>query len=512
MRRWLGRGPAIALLVAAPQAGPPAAAAQAQSRWPQFRGPGGAGIAEGAHPAPVEFGLAKGLLWKARLPVGHSSPVMWGDRIFVTGFHPEEKRLETLCLDRRSGSILWRRSVPTGLIEPVHEVSSPAAPTPVTDGKSVFVYFGSYGLVAYDVEGKERWSRPLPMAKTFMNQGSGTSPVLAGDRLVLDVSLEKESYLLAVRPEDGETVWKAPKPQFNGGWATPVVWREGEETLVGVLNPSRFTAHSLRDGSERWWIGDLPRQTCATPVVGDGILFLSASGVQGEVDNVTLPPSFDEMVARYDQNKNGRVETDEIPEKLLVTDRHASGGAGDMPLRQLLVFFAEGKAPTTYDRAQWDAIVRGSSEFVNGPFMQSGVLAVRTGGRGDVAKSHVQWVESRGVGEVPSPLLYRDRLYTVKNGGIVLSREAASGKTVFQGRLGAPGGYYASLIAAGDRIYASSDKGMVVVFEAMDTLHVLARNDLQEPIMATPAIVDGALYVRTPSHLYAFGEGAKASR
>jgi len=95
------------------------------------------------------------------------------------------------------------------------------------------------------------------------------------------VQLGKESYLLAVRTENGETVWKAPKPEFNGGWSTPVVWREGEETLVGVYNPGRFTAHSLRDGTEQWWIGGLSRQTCSTPVLGDGVLFLSASGTQG---------------------------------------------------------------------------------------------------------------------------------------------------------------------------------------------------------------------------------------
>jgi len=499
---------APALLLAMPLA---ARGGDALPRWPQFHGPGGSGIAEGQQAAPVEFGPEKGLLWKTPLPIGHSSPVIWGNRIFLTGFHPEEKRLETLGLDRASGRILWRHPVPAEIIEPVQEVSNPAAPS-VTDGKAVFAYFGSYGLVAYDFDGRERWRKPLPMVKTYRNQGSGTSPILAGDRLLLDVHLEKESYLLAVRTDNGETVWKAPKPEWNGGWATPVVWSEAGETLVGVLNPGRFTAHSLRDGSERWWIGDLPRQTCATPVAGDSVLFLAASGAQGERDNVTLPPTFDEMLARYDQDKNGLVETGEIPETLLVTDRHASKGAGNMTLRRLLTFFAGDKPlPKSYDRAQWDAILKGTTEFVEGPLMQSGVMAVRVGGKGDVAKSHVQWAEARGVPEVPSPLLYKDRLYLVKSGGLVVSREAATGKTVYQGRLGAPGGYYASPIAADGRIYAASDQGTVVVFEAGDTLQVLARNELPEPIMATPAIVDGRIYVRTLSHLYAFGPGTSGA-
>jgi outer membrane protein assembly factor BamB len=115
------------------------------------------------------------------------------------------------------------------------------------------------------------------------------------------------------------------------------------------------------------------------------------------------------------------------------------------------------------------------------------------------------------VPEVASPLLYKDRLYLVKNGGIVVAREATTGKTVFQDRLGAPGGYYASPVAASGRIYAASDLGTVTVFEAGDTLRVLARNELSEPILATPAIVEGTLYVRTLSHLYAFGAGVGSS-
>ncbi len=270
-----------------------------------------------------------------------------------------------------------------------------------------------------------------------------------------------------------------------------------------MLNPGRFTAHDLADGKERWWLTDLPKQACSTPVAGDGSLFLSVSGVQGEAENVTLPPSFDEML-RHDRDQDGRIAVDEIPEALLVTDRRASGGAGNLPLRQSLVFFTDGKS-THFDRAAWDQVRKGMTEFVQGPLMQSRVLAVRTGGRGDVTGSHVEWSESRGVPEVPSPLLYRDRVYQVKNGGIVLCRHARTGARVFEGRLGAPGGYYSSPVAANGRIYVASDAGVVVVFEARDTLQVLARNDLGEPILASPAIVDGTLYVRTTSHLYAFG-------
>ena len=495
----------LVVLAAALGAVPVTASDGAPARWPQFRGPGGAGIADGPQSVPVEFGPSQNLLWKADLPAGHSSPVVWGDRIFLTGFVESGKRLETLCLDRSSGRILWRRAKLATSLEKFYEVNNPAAPTPVTDGKSVFAYFGSYGLVAYAFDGRERWTRPLPTAQTEFDMGTGTSPTLAGDRLLLDVHLEKESYLVAVRTRDGKTAWKTPKPDFSGGWATPVTWTEGRDTLVGVLNPGRFTAHDIGDGKERWWLAELPRQTCATPVADGGLLFLSASGVQGEADNVTLPPSFDEMI-RYDENQDGRIATDEIPESLLVTDRRG-GGVGNTSLRKWQLYFSGGK-PGSFDRAAWDKSVQDSAEFVKGPFMQSRVLAVRTGGRGDVTKTHVEWSDSRGVPEVPSPLLYRGRLYQVKNGGIVLCRDAKSGARVFEARLGAPGGYYSSPVAANGRIYAASNAGVVVVFEGQDALQVLARNDLGEPILATPAVVDGTLYLRTTSHLYAFGIAA----
>lgn len=512
----------LAVVTAVALAAAPAAAKDgAGGRWPQFRGPGGSGIADGPHTVPWEFGPSLNLLWTAALPAGHSSPVVWDDRVFLTGYLEGEKRLETLCLDRRTGRILWRRSVTAAQIEESHALNNPAASTPVTDGTLVFSYFGSYGLVAYDFEGTERWTRPLPMAKNIFDQGTGTSPILAGDRLILDVHLNEESYLLAVRSVDGRDVWKIPKPEAHGGWTTPLTWNEGPDALVGVLNPGRFTAHDLADGRPRWWMSGLPAGTCATPVAGEGSLYLSASGVQGEADNVTLPPTFDEIL-RHDANQDGRIALDEIPETLLVTDRRATGGTGNLPLRHWLPFFSGGDPdptkprsetpPGVFDRAAWDKALRASTEFLEGPLMQSRVLAVRTGGRGDVTASHVLWSDSRGIPEVPSPLLYRGHVYQVKNGGIVLCRDAKTGARVFQARLGAPGGYYASPIAANGRVYTASDAGVVVVLEAGDALRVLARNDLGEPILATPAVADGILYVRTTKQLYAFGSAPAPAR
>src|SRR5882672_10810337 len=130
------------------------ACSAADAHWPQFRGPGGLGVASNANP-PIHFGPQSNVVWKIALPSGHSSPIIWGNRIFLTAY--SEAKLETLCLDRLNGRILWRQPAPAEKIEPTHRISNPAASTPATDGERVFVYFGSFGLLAYDVAGKEQW-------------------------------------------------------------------------------------------------------------------------------------------------------------------------------------------------------------------------------------------------------------------------------------------------------------------------------------------------------------------
>ena len=478
-------------------------AAESEPEWPQFRGPRGAGRALVDRPGPVEFGPELNVEWSVELPPGHSSPCVSGDRTFLTAFDKADRKLSTLCVDRSNGRLLWKRERVVEKFERTHGISNPATATPATDGKAVFVYFASYGITAYDFEGKELWTKPLPSAVNRMGFGSGTSPTVAGDLVLLDVHAGPESCLLALRCRDGETAWKAANPRFNEGWSSPVVWREGDEELVGMLNASRFSARRIKDGSEKWWLPGLPNQTCATPAVGNGLLFITGTGVLGERDELIRPPSFDEMIAKYDANKDGKISTDEMPESLLVADRKSAGGAGNMAARRFFTFGTGGKA-ATFDRAGWEKALIGFDEFGKGDFMTTRVMAVRNGGVGDVSSSAVVWSEAKGVPEVPSPLLVGNRLYLVKAGGVVICRDAATGKSRFEERLGAEGGYFASPVAAGGRIYAASDRGMVVVFEDADSLKVLARNDLKEPIMATPAIVDGKLYVRTAGHLYSF--------
>jgi outer membrane protein assembly factor BamB len=139
--------------------------------WPQFRGPNGSGVASPEANPPVEFGPTENVVWKVAVSSGHSSLCIWGDKLFLTGFDDRERKLKVFCLDRIHGTILWSRDVPAEQIEQVHSISSPATATPATDGERIYVYFGSYGLLSYSLEGELMWSLSLPVPKSGLAQG-----------------------------------------------------------------------------------------------------------------------------------------------------------------------------------------------------------------------------------------------------------------------------------------------------------------------------------------------------
>src|SRR5579872_7449296 len=181
------------------------AADQTIPSWPQFRGPGGSGIAADSDNPPLQFGPAKHLLWKTALPSGHSSPAIWANRIFLTSFDKDTGKLEVLAIDRGNGAILWRRTAPATGLESVHEISSPATATVALDAERVYAYFGSYGLMCFDHSGHEQWTVPLGVAHV-LPYGSGASPILACELVILNRDELPEPYLLAVDRRSGKTV------------------------------------------------------------------------------------------------------------------------------------------------------------------------------------------------------------------------------------------------------------------------------------------------------------------
>ena len=450
-------------------------------RWPQFRGPNSSGVSESDKP-PVEFGPGTNQLWRIRVPAGMSSPCIWGNHIFLTGITTNQK-LTTLCLRRSDGKILWSQVAPAEQIEEVNPDSSPASATPATDGQLVYVYFGSCGLLAYDFEGRERWRKPLPLVVSL--NGSGTSPVVMDGTVFVNRDQEEgKSTLLAVDAATGRTIWETPRPRFNSSYTTPIFWERGDTKDVVLAGSLQVVGYGLRDGKERWsGTGLEGLSVCPTPVIGEGHLYAASRSMGG-----MKLPNFDSQQKEMDTNGDQKISWPEAK--------------GMMGVKQVFQSIDENK-DGFITAPEWDASVAMMSKG------EYGVFALRDPGAsaGDLTATHIVWKNKRGAATVPSPLFYRGRLYLIQDGGRLTCYQAKTGKTLYeQERLEVDGQYWASPVAANGNVYFASAQGTIVVVEAGDTLKVAARNKLNQRITATPAIADDKLFVRTASHLWAFGK------
>ena len=466
--------------------------------WPQFRGPGGLGIAPDNQAYPTKLDMSKNLLWKTEVPKGHSSPCIWGDRIFITA--RSGKSLETICIDRGNGKIKWRKTVePETMEKKISNFNSHASPTPVCDGKKLYVYFGSFGLLAYDVDGNELWKKPLPIPN--IKYGSASSPVLANDMVVINCDPQKKgAYILAVDRDTGKTIWRQDRQVAREGWSTPVLWKHGNEKELVVLGGHKLISYDLKDGRKRWWLYNLPKGAASTPVYAEDTLFVAAAvAITGDPVNPIEVPDFNELVESYDSDGDNRLMQAEIPEDLALVYRLGPRWTG----------FKDNfsRYDTDQDGAiteeEWKRATRGIARFR--PREMDAFVAIRSGGKGDVSESHIKWSTNEGVGQVPSPLAYRGRMYLVKHGGIVTCFNAETGDRIYSEKLGPRVYYFASPVAADGKIYFCSYLGTVVVVQAGEQFKILAQNKVGERIKATPALVDGKVYLRTAKHVMAFG-------
>jgi outer membrane protein assembly factor BamB len=468
-----------------------------QEHWNQFRGPGGRGVAPDDAELPAVLDRDGNLEWERELPPGNSSPCIWGERVFVTGCADGE--LTTLCIDRSDGTVAWRRALPAVELEPSHRINGPASPTPATDGERVYVYFGSAGLLCYDLAGELVWHRDTAAPENTF--GTAASPIVAGGLLVFVRDSNADSYVEALHPETGETAWKRERAGFRLFWSTPAVWeRDGALELL-VNGAWWLTAYDLADGSERWSVPGLTDEPIVTPTTGGGLVFVSSYNMKTNPEVIGLP-TFAQLLARHDTNADGALSREEAEANQSVLSRHDADGEGDHPLRIFFNFLDEDRDGALTE-AEWQKLVA----WLDGFEYANAVMALRPPGGDDREGTKIAWQHSSGVPECPSPLYYRGRIHTVKNGGLASCLDAATGALHYLERLDSRGPHYASPVAGDGKVYAASAHGVVTVFTASDAVEVLARNDLGERIMATPALQGGRVYVRTERALYAFGPG-----
>jgi outer membrane protein assembly factor BamB len=453
--RFRGIVMSLAVLVAAAGFG-----GEADQNWPRVRGPQARGVAEG-HPTPVEWDAASGknILWKRPLPgLAHSSPIVWGDSVFVTSAVNEEggsflkvglygditpvreeprHRFMLYRIDKRTGEILWERAAYQGVPRrPRHPKSTHANPTPATDGSRVVAFFGSEGLYCYDMEGTLLWKKDFgPLDAAFYvapdaQWGFASSPVIHDGVVYVQCDVLNDPFLAAFDLETGEEIWRTPRDDVPT-WSTPTVHETKEGTLLLVNGWKHMGGYDAKTGKEIWRLrggGDIP---VPTPVVAQDLVF--------------------------------------------ITNAHGS----DSP-----------------------------------------IYAVRLDAKGDISledghtsNPNIAWSIPRGGAYMQTPLVYGEYLYNCRDNGVLSVYQARTGERMYQVRLGGGGGgFTASPVAADGKVYFTSEEGDVYVVKAGPEFELLATNPLDEVTMATPAISEGVLYFRTRAALLAIqqkGSGPK---
>jgi len=417
--------------------------------WPQWRGPSAIGVSS-ERQLPERWSDTENIAWKARLRgTGISSPIVWGDLVFVTSqvgsgevrpgprlvqsgdpLTAGERPLTTsgadanrrvgflvTALDRRSGGPAWEFELPAeGPLPAVHEKHNLASPSPVTDGERVYAWFGTGQIAAVDLAGKLVWKKHLGAAygPFEINWGHGSSPVVYKNRLILLCYHEHASYLLALDSRTGDVQWKADAAAGVTSYSTPLIVETSDRAEIVVNSSGGVSGHNATTGARAWFIEEPNRFPIPTPTFHDGVIYTS----------------------------------------------------------------------------------RG---YRSSPFM-----AIRPGGSGNVAESHVVWKQSTGAPYISSLIYYDGLIYMTGDVGVLTVTDATTGARVFQDRIG--GVYTASPVAGDGKVYLASEDGETIVLAAGRTPKILSRNRLNARQLASPAIAAGRLYIRSDDALYAIGK------
>ncbi len=419
--------------------------------WPQFRGPRASGVAEGfATVTEWDIGSGKNVLWRSALPgLALSSPIVWGERIYLTnavrkggkaeltvGLYGSvepvadegEHLLQVLCLDRKDGKILWTQTAFDGHPKfPRHPKGSFAASTPATDGEHVLAFFGTEGLFCYDPDGKLLWKKDFGdldagwYVMLSASWGFSASPVIHEGVVYIQCDVQKGSFVAALKASDGTELWRTPREEVPTFGAPTVDVRAGRSQLV-CNGFKHIGGYDLATGKELWKLeggGDIP---VPTPVIGDGLIYIT--------------------------NSHGRMAP------MLAIDA-----------------------------------------------MAEGTLALEP-----ADSPHMRWSELRRGTYMQTPLVLGEFLYACKDNGVLTCFDAAGGEVVYEERLGdGVSGFTSSPVSADGKLYFASEEGVVYVVKEGFEFTLLGKSELGEECMATPAVSGGVLYYRTRGHMTAIG-------
>ena len=468
-------GPLGSTAVHLPLAGTP--------EWGAFRGPDGSGIASGTLPDKLDPEV--NLLWRAELEPGYSSPVVAGDFVFLTAVDAREKQLLTVCLERETGKESWRALLEYDGAARVGQ-NSPAASTPVTDGEVVVALFHHLGLVAYDLDGRELWRNALG-APYNIPHGLSSSPVLHGDRVVVQIDQDDGSRLACVDLEDGKLVWEVAR-EVTHGYSTPAIRvpSAGDSGPVQVIanGARRIVSYDLQSGEVLWWVDGAAWQVKAAPVLHGELCLVNAFMVPtSEFGAPAALPSLEQALAEHDADQSGTI----------------GKGEWDLPVLQMAWAIFDLDDDEQLDQREYAYLLSAGSAV-------GGLFAIRTDGRGDVTKTHVQWLydERRGLSDLLMPVVVGETLYQLRDGGILTAIDLAKGEVQKHERVGEPDDYFASPVAAGGRLLIASKSGQLSVVEAGADFAALSTTDLGEEIWSVPAIAGERVFVRSQAALYCF--------
>jgi len=441
----------IAVLLTAFAVAGSGAPAAADSNWPQWRGPEGTGISAERN-LPEDWAENKNVRWKTPLPgKGHSSPIVWGKRVFVTTAiegaavpgakavthnmggqewkHPDsvgadrKHTFKVIALDRDTGKVVWEQTAWEGTpYDDRHRKSSYAASTPATDGQRVYAFFGAEGLYAYDYNGKLAWKADIGKLGT-VGMGTGTSPVLFQNLVIVQADEEdgKNSSIVALDKKTGKEVWRTPR-KVQVSWATPLLVNTGKRTELIASGTESVISYDPATGKELW--------------------------------------------------RSKGVESNAIPSPVATSGR--------------------------------DMVV------VSAGFPAKVAYAIKLGAAGELKDTDIVWKYAKGTAYVPSPILYGDYLYLLTDKGVMTCLDARTGEVKYEGgRVPVPATFTASPVAFDGKILLTSEDGDTFVIKAGPKHEVLRTNSLGEPVYASPAVAGGKLFIRAEKHLYAIEQAAK---